>query len=176
MKASSFEIIRQPPSGELQAEIELEYDNSTGTKIHAIRYAVNFLDSGGFPLDTQDGWLERELDPGESSSEMVTATIAPLVPPIAADGINARATATLFTRERIVLGEVKFPTTPAEPSTISKEFSSSAIGSPLQAIAVRTDFDDGDAHAECKMLVTNKSNLRLEVTLHIELFDADGDS
>ena len=42
MKASSFEIIRQPPSGELQAEIELEYDNSTGTKIHAIRYAVNF--------------------------------------------------------------------------------------------------------------------------------------
>ena len=175
MKASSFEIIRQP-FGELQAELELEYDNSTGTKIHAIRYAVNFLNSGGFPLDTQDGWLERELDPGESSSEMVTATIAPLVPPNDADGINARATATLFTRERIVLGEVKFPTTPAEPSTISKEFSSSAIGSPLQAIAVRTDFDDGDAHAECKMLVTNKSNLRLEVTLHIELYDADGDS
>ena len=176
MKASSFEIIQQGTSGELQAELELEHDNSTGKKIHAIRYAVNFLDGGGFPLDTQDGWLERELDPGASSSEMVTATIAPLVPPIAADGINARATATLFTRERIVLGEVKFPATLAEPTTISKEFPSVAIGSPLQAVAVRTDFDDGDSRAECKVLVTNKSNLRLEVTLHIGLFDADGDS
>ena len=76
MKASSFEIIRQPPSGELQAEIELEYDNSTGTKIHAIRYAVNFLNSGGFPLDTQDGWLERELDPGESSSDPNNAQLS----------------------------------------------------------------------------------------------------
>jgi hypothetical protein len=176
MKTSSFEIIRQGASGELQADLELEFDNSTGKKIHAIRYAVNFLDGGGFPLDTQDGWLERELDPGASSSEMMTATIAPLVPPIAADAVYARATATLFTRERIVLGEVKFPSTLAEPTTISKELPSAAIGSPLQAIAVRTDFDDGDACAECKVLVTNKSNLRLEVTLHIELFDADGDS
>ncbi len=175
MKVSSFEIIEQRPSGELQAELSLEYDNSTGKKIHAIRYAVNFLDHEGFPLDTQTSWTECELDPGESACETVSATIVRVVPSIDAAGINARATATLFTRERIVLGEFKFPETPTAPATISKEIASTSIDSPLQVIASRADEGDGDVRAECRLLVTNKLNVRLEVALQVNLLDADGD-
>ncbi len=175
MKVSSFEIIEQRPSGELQAELSLEYDNSTGKRIHAIRYAVNFLDHEGFPLETQTCWTECELDPGESACETVSATIVRVVPSIDAAGINARATATLFTRERIVLGEFKFPETPTEPARISKEIASSSIDSPLQVIASRADEGDGDVRAECRLLVTNKLNTRLEVALQIHLLDADGD-
>jgi hypothetical protein len=175
MKVTEFEITEQRPSGELQANVALEFNNTTDQRIYLVNYNAIFLDSGGFPLESGFGSSKCELKPGDSTREEVSANIPPLMPVVDAGGINVRATATLFTMERIVLGEVEVPVTLTEPALLHKEIACSTIGSPLRVAVIRTADEDGTQRVECRLTVKNTSTMPLEFALQTEFFDADGD-
>jgi SAM domain (Sterile alpha motif) len=176
VKVTGYEIVDFGPGSDREVRVELTIDNATLQRVHGVKHEIHVLDCNGFPLASTAGWKRCELGTGEATTVSTTSLRSPVLDPdVQLATMTARATATLYSCERVDLGEVRVPSRRSECVPTSREHSLDTLESPLRATVFRCN-DDGGARVACRLLLRNKSDRELRVDFEFKLIGAPGET